>query len=687
MEESSKQMNYRTIVQKMMYGLLCIVVFASVCFAGNPFVWKDGNADPTIRVFNNTAYLYPSHDSSEYVTTWLENDFKNYSSTDLVHWTDNGVILSETDVSWANKAHKCWAPDIHYYKGYYYFYYCIQKASNTTMSIGVARSTSPTSGFTDYLGTSLVSNIDPSCYSENDTTKYFTWGQPDGLSYGTGCFGHAQLNPNMTSFVSAAVGLCITGAASVTEACFIFKRNNIYYLMYGTTSDGVNRYGTSSTLGGSYTYRGNLISGYKYCRGTGHGSVFELNGQWYIASHMCIYGNAYFRKTGIWYLHFNDDGTIDSINTPGTFGVGRYEAFDTLQAENYFNMQGVTQKQCSEGKFMITDIHAGDWVEFPHTNFLNISSGITFNARVASTKNGFIEIRKGSTTGTLLGTCAVTNTGGLTTWQTASTTLTQAPGDYESNLYFVFRSATAGDTGALFNCNWFRFTAASTLPRNAYAEIQAENFDTAVTVTKSSTGVITGSGSITGLSNGDYLLYKNVYFGNGAEAVDIRYKSGLTKAITKTLDFRVDSPTGPQLGTVSITDTTSIWRAKFTAMSSSITGLHDLYVNVSGTSSATSLMDIDMFRFIEAPVSTGVIAPQKTTAMRSMAPAASQQMFVHSPGSNAAIVRLQANTVCSGVYSVAGKKMPVEVSGKGAVVNVSRLPAGVYIIKYMSTVK
>jgi len=68
-------MNYRVVVQKKMYSLLCAGVFASVCFAGNPFIWQDGNADPTIRVFNNTAYLYPSHDSSEYVTTWLENNF------------------------------------------------------------------------------------------------------------------------------------------------------------------------------------------------------------------------------------------------------------------------------------------------------------------------------------------------------------------------------------------------------------------------------------------------------------------------------------------------------------------------------------------------------------------------------------------------------------------------------------
>jgi hypothetical protein len=262
------------------------------------------------------------------------------------------------------------------------------------------------------------------------------------------------------------------------------------------------------------------------------------------------------------------------------------------------------------------------------------------------------------------------------------------PGMYESDLYFVFRSAVTGDTSALLNCNWFRFTTSATLPHNAYTEFQAENYDTALTVTTSTTGVITGSGCISGLNNGDYLVYKNVYFGTtGPEAIDVRYRSGLTKAITKTLEFRVDSRTGPLLGIVSITDTTNTWRAKFTAMSPAITGLHDLYVNVVGTSTATNIMDIDMFRFIEAPSATGIVAPQKSGVMQSVVRQA-QQMYVHSPaGGTSGIVRLAAHAVCSGVYSVAGRKMPIEVSGNGSVVNLSKLPAGVYIIRYISMQK
>ena len=650
-----------------------VIIVSSLCFAGNPFVWWDGNADPSIRVFNGTAYLYPSHDSSEYVTTWLENDFKCYSSTDLVHWTDHGVILSENNATWDINNHTCWAPDMHYYNGYYYFYFCMNSR------VGVARSTSPTSGFTDYLGNYLVTNIDPSCFTEDNGNKYFTWGQPGGVGYGANCFGHAQLNTDMRSFVSPAVGLCMPAATNMTEASFIFKRNNLYYLLYGTTSNGVIRYGTSTTLAGPYTFKGGVVSGYKYCQGTGHGSVFQLNGQWYIASHMCIYGNAYFRKAGLWYLHFRDNNDIDSITAPGTWGVGRYQAFDTLQAENYFNMKGILQQQCSEGGHAVFGIHNGDWVEFPKTNFLNCQSGLSAQARVASTRGGTIEIRKGDTAGTLLGTCTVPNTGSMTTWQTVTSSLTQAPGNYESDLYFVFRG-TVGDTNQQFACNWFRFTTTSSIPRNAFNEIQAESFDSQATVTTSANGVITGSGSITAIENNDVVKFNNVYFGNGAEAVDIRYRSA-SSAATRTIEFRADSRTGTVIGTVAITDNTNVWRVILRPVSSSVTGLHNLYVNFIGTTGSTNLFEIDMLRFIEAPSTVKVAEPSQAVSARRNR-ISTQQIIVHTFAvGQRSIVRTRDDATCIGVYSLSGKKVETRLSDKGKSVDFSKLPTGVYLLK------
>lgn len=179
---------HRIIAQRFLLLAVCLLTAATGGFAGNPFIWWDGNADPTIRVFNNTAYLYPSHDSSEYVTTWLEDNFKNYSSTDLVNWTDNGVMLSETQVTWSTNNHTCWAPDMLYANGYYYLFFVMDSRT------GIARGTSPAGKFTDYLGKPFVANIDPSCFTEDNGNRYLTWGQPPAVGCGTNCFCQVQMD-------------------------------------------------------------------------------------------------------------------------------------------------------------------------------------------------------------------------------------------------------------------------------------------------------------------------------------------------------------------------------------------------------------------------------------------------------------------------------------------------------------
>ena len=480
----------------------------------------------------------------------------------------------------------------------------------------------------------------------------------------------------MNDSVAKGAGLCMPNADSMTEASWVFKRNGMYYLLYGTTSNGSIRYGTSTTLAGPYTYKGRVISGYKYCPGTGHGSVFELNGQWYMVSHMCIYSNAYFRKTGIWYLHFFDNGLIDSITSPGTWGVGRYRAFDTLQASEYFNMQGVTQAQCSEGGFGIFGIHNGSWVEFAKTNFLNCRDNLMMEARVASSNGGTIEIRQGSPTGTVLGTASVSATGGDSSWQNVSCLLTVAPGTYQSDLYFTFQG-TPGDTGQLFACHWFRFTTTDTLPRNAFDEIQAESCDSSSGVTTSTAGVIAGSGSITATQPGGYTCYRNVYFGNGAAAVDFRYLSA-SKAASRKIELRVDSRTGPVLDTVVITDTSGTWRAKFSATSPAITGLHTLYLNFLGTAGAANLFQIDMFRFIEAaPSAVGVRHPSPELPAGIHATATSKYLL-YLPVAGDCSLRLKDAQGAVVLYSLDGRKItglsPEKLSSTG-------LHPGVYIMK------
>jgi beta-glucosidase len=135
-------------------------------------------------------------------------------------------------------------------------------------------------------------------------------------------------------------------------------------------------------------------------------------------------------------------GGINSIATT---------AFTTIEAENYSSQSGVAAESCAENGLNIGWIENGDYAAYNNVDFG--SGAVNFEARVASNANGGnIEIRLDSPTGTLVGSCAVTGTGGWQTWAGKTCSISGANGVH--NLYLKF----TGGTGYLFNVNWFRFT-------------------------------------------------------------------------------------------------------------------------------------------------------------------------------------------------------------------------------------
>ena len=90
--------------------LVMVFCFGLTCLGAVPVnpVLPDYYADPEITVFGNTYYIYPTTDG---YAGWSGTYFKCFSSTDLVNWTDRGVILDLVpDVSWSDS--QAWAPCI-----------------------------------------------------------------------------------------------------------------------------------------------------------------------------------------------------------------------------------------------------------------------------------------------------------------------------------------------------------------------------------------------------------------------------------------------------------------------------------------------------------------------------------------------------------------------------------------------
>ncbi|MDD7986212.1 carbohydrate-binding protein [Lentisphaera marina] len=123
-----------------------------------------------------------------------------------------------------------------------------------------------------------------------------------------------------------------------------------------------------------------------------------------------------------------------------------------IEAETFNKKsQGMKIENCSEGGKHLAYINNGHWIMFKG---INIPDGFNrFTARVScgNYRGGTIELRIGSQTGKLIGSCAVKPTGDWTNWETVSCEIKELKGTV--NLYLVF---TGNGTG-MFNLNYFGF--------------------------------------------------------------------------------------------------------------------------------------------------------------------------------------------------------------------------------------
>ncbi|MEU3335799.1 family 43 glycosylhydrolase [Streptomyces sp. NPDC006668] len=272
-------------------------------------------ADPDAHRLDGRYWIFPTTDGNP---GWGSTSFRAYSSPDLVHWEDHGVVLDlGTDVSWADSY--AWAPTIAERDGRYYFYFCAEQ------QIGVAVADSPAGPFADALGEPLVAKgrfrgqmIDPAVFTDDDGTSYLYWGN-----------GHAYvvpLNDDMTSFDPSKVEEITP--RDFREGSFVVEREGTYYFMWSeddTRSEDYHvAYATGPSPLGPWTERGTILSKRpEYgILGTGHHSVVKVPGadEWYVVYHRFALngpgrpgGDGMHRETTIDRLWFAADGTLQPV--------------------------------------------------------------------------------------------------------------------------------------------------------------------------------------------------------------------------------------------------------------------------------------------------------------------------------------------------------------------------------------
>jgi large repetitive protein len=280
-------------------------------------------ADPNIKVFGDTYYIYATTDG---YPGWGGKDFYVWSSKNLVDWTrsDEPVLTldgANGDVPWASG--NAWAPTIIERGGKYYFYFSGHNTALNRKTIGVAVADSPEGPFTAQPTAMILNNeavtsgqaIDPAAFQDPVSGKYY-------LAWGNGSPVIAELNDDMVS-IKAGTYKRISGLTDFREGVFLNYRDGLYHLTYSIDDTGSENYrvgyATATSIDGPWTYRGVILQkdtslGIK---ATGHSSIINVPGtdDWYIAYHRFALsgGDGTHRETTIDKLEIGEDGLFQAV--------------------------------------------------------------------------------------------------------------------------------------------------------------------------------------------------------------------------------------------------------------------------------------------------------------------------------------------------------------------------------------
>lgn len=294
------------------------------------------HADPEILYSNQTKkyYIYSTTDG---IPGWGGWTYSAFSSTDLIHWKDEGIVLDakSAQVPWANG--NLWAPaaEEKLVKGKYkyYLYFSAAPKNGGPKEIGVAVADSPVGPFKD-SGKSIV-NSSPTGKGQQIDVDVFTdpVSKKSYLYWGNGYMAGAELKPDMKTIKKKTITVLTPKGGTLQdyafrEGAYVFYRKGLYYFMWSVDDTGSPNYhvayGTSkSPLGPIEVAKEPVIlrqNPDKEIYGPAHNSVVQLPGTdtWYIVYHRINKdylknrpGNH--RQVCIDKLEFNDDGTIKPV--------------------------------------------------------------------------------------------------------------------------------------------------------------------------------------------------------------------------------------------------------------------------------------------------------------------------------------------------------------------------------------
>jgi arabinoxylan arabinofuranohydrolase len=446
-----------------MRKILFILIIITVCFdihSQNPIIQTKFTADPAPMVYNDTVYLYTGHDEDDAIGFKMQN-WLLFTSTDMVNWTDHGVIASLKNFKWVSVDNGAWAPQCVERNGKFYLY-CPMPGG---VGIGVLVANSPYGPFRDPIGKPLIKNsnsdIDPTVIIDDDGQAYMYWGNPKVY--------WVKLNEDMISY-SGEIMQEPTTPKNYQEGPWVWKRNSHYYLAYASTCcpEGIG-YAMGDSPTGPWEYKGMIVDASKKTRGN-HPGIIEYKGKSYCFGHsydlLKLTTTKFYERRSVDMdeVVYNPDGTIQNRpywSDEGPEQVGRLNPFKRVEAETMAWSEGLKTMfetewegdfEWARGKkiadrLFVTSIHNGDYIKVRGVDFSKGAKSVEVSA--ASLYGGKIEIRTDKIDGSIIATVDINTSreGGI--WKTFSAPVKSVSGVHD--LYFVFKGEKD-----LFNFDWWK---------------------------------------------------------------------------------------------------------------------------------------------------------------------------------------------------------------------------------------
>ena len=431
--------------RRIMQG--AVVLLGLSVNAQNPIVQTAYTADPAPLVYNDKLYLYTSHDEDD--STWFTmNDWKLYSTDDMVNWTEHPTPLSFKTFEWARG--DAWAAQCIERDGKFYMYVPVSDRKGES-AIGVAVADSPYGPFYDPLGTPLVQadfgNIDPTVFIDDDGQAYLYWGNPN-------CF-YVKLNKDMISYEGEIHAVPMKPesfgrregnpkrATLYEEAPWLYKRKGAYYLFYaGGPIPEHLAYATSDSPEGPWKYGGTVMAkeGGSF---TNHPGIVDFRGKTYLFYHDASLpgGSGFTRSVCVREMDFGRDGKVNPVKMVKEGvekGLKPLCPYRKVEAETMAWSKRMKSDYNPQVGVFVTALRNGSYTRVRDVDF-GEKAPSRILARLSTTHNADIvmEVRLDRLEGKVLAELKVPRTGGSDRWKLVEKQIPQVTGVHD--LYFIFK--------------------------------------------------------------------------------------------------------------------------------------------------------------------------------------------------------------------------------------------------------